>query len=196
MYHKLDIPQRQKREDIKKLGGEKEEKMETRKLLVGMLVSAMLFSSAGLVVAYDSSNPYSNFVEWTIADDTAFSVSVGGGASKVVFAPTSKTENNTEPTGQSDGTPIFTVTNAGNIDLDFKCNLTSAKPTWATIKVNDEYNNVTADTFDTALQTFNTSVSAGDHTAMYLWTNVTDAPGGSGADATHNRTLRIYSVAS
>lgn len=171
--------------------------METRrKLLVGLLVTAMLISGAGLAVAYDASNPYSNFVDWTIGDDTTFTVSVGGGADKCVFAPASKTETDVEPTGQSDGTPIFTVVNAGNTNLDFKCNLTTAKPSWATIKVNDGYVPHAADTFDTTLQTFNSSVAAGDQTKMYMWTNVTDAAAGSGSDATHNRTLRIYSVAS
>lgn len=171
--------------------------METRrKLLVGLLVTAMLISGAGLAVADDASDPYENFVEWTIGDDTTFTVSVGGGAVRCVFAPASKTETDVMPTGQADGTPIFTVVNAGNTNLDFKCNLTSAKPSWAIIKVNDVYVPGSADNFDTTLVTFNTTVVVGDQTAMYLWTNVTDALAGTGSDATHNRTLRIYSAAS
>ena len=171
--------------------------METRfKLLVGLLVTAMLISGAGLATAYDASNPYSNFVEWTIPSDTAFSVSVAAGQEKAVFAPASKTETDVEPTGQSDGIPIFTVTHMGNINLDFKCNLTTTNQSWAIIKVNDAYVPYDADAFNTTLQTFNISVTPGNSTAMYLWTNVTDAPPGDGGDGTHNRTLRIYSVAS
>ena len=165
--------------------------MEARKAIVGLLVMAVLVSGVGLVTAYDASAPYSNFVDWVISSDTAFTVSVGGGADKVVFSPASKTETYVEPTGQSSGVPIFTVTNAGNCDLNFSCNLTAAKPAWAVIMVNDEYVNSTSDTFDTAEQTFNTTVSTGDSTPMYLWTNVTDAIAG-----TANRTIQIHSVAS
>jgi len=123
---------------------------------------------------------------------------MAAGASTVIFAPASKTENNTEPTGQSDGTPIMTVTNIGNTALNMSCNLTEAKPAWAIIKVSDEYNNYTADTFDIVRQEFNSSVAIGDQTKMYMWTNVSEAvagDGGDGGDATHNRTLRIYSDA-
>ena len=171
--------------------------MRTRKFIVGLLVSALLLSGIGMVAAiYDASSPYSNYVEWTIASDTAFTVSVAAGETKCVFAPASKTETYVNATGQSDGTPIFTVTNAGNVNLDFKCNLTAAKPAWAVIMVNDTFGHVGADTFDTTLQTFNTSVAMGDSSPLYLWTNVTNAVAGTGADATHNRTIQIWSAAS
>lgn len=165
--------------------------MDIKKIIVGLLVSAVLASGIGVAVASDASNPYSNFVDWVIASDTSFTVSVGGGATKVVFSPASKTETNVEPTGQSSGTPIFTVTNTGNTDLNFSCNLTVAKPAWAIIKVNDEYVNNTADEFDTTAQVFNTTVISGGASPMYLWTNVTNAVAG-----TANRTIHINSVAS
>lgn len=165
--------------------------MEARKAIVGLLVMAVLGFGVGLVTAYDASAPYSNFVDWVISSDTTFTVSEGGGAEKVVFSPASKNETYVEPTGQSSGVPIFTVTNAGNCDLNFSCNLTTGKPTWAVIMVNDEYVNSTADVFNVTEVTFNTTVSAGDSTPMYLWTNVTNAVAG-----TQNRTIQIHSVAS
>ena len=172
--------------------------MEARKAIVGLLVMAVLVSGVGLVTAYDASAPYPNYVEWEVSSDTAFTVSVAAGETKCVFQPASKTETYVEPSGQSSGVPIFTVTNAGNVNLDLKCNLTSAKPSWAVIMVNDEYVNSTADEFgaDTSLQTFNSTVGTGEVSPMYLWTNVTDAPAGTGVDATHNRTIQIVSAAS
>ena len=172
--------------------------MEARKVIVGLLVMAVLVSGVGLVTAYDASAPYSNFVEWEVSSDTAFTVLVGGAQTKCVFQPASKTETLVQPVGQSDGTPMFTVTNAGNCNLDLKCNLTSAKPSWATILVNDAYDSGAADEFgvDTSLQTFNQTVGTGETSPMYLWSNVTDAPVGTGVDATHNRTIQIVSVAS
>lgn len=169
--------------------------MRTRELIVGLLVSALLLGGIGSVVASDASSPYSNYVEWTIASDTTFTVSVAAGQTRCVFAPASKTETLVNATGQSSGTPIFTVTNAGNVNLDFKCNLTTAKPAWAVILVNDSFSG-SRQTFDTTLQTFNTSVAMGDSSPLYLWTNVTNAVEGDGGDATHNRTIQIWVAAS
>ena len=165
--------------------------MRSRKILALFLALVVAGSGIGVsAAAFDSSSPYSNFVDWVIASDTTFTVDIAGGQTKVVFSPASKTEINVEPAGQSDGVPIFTVTNSGNVDLNFSCNLTEAKPTWATIKANDEYANATADDFNITLQLFNASVGVGNYTRLYLWTNVTDAVAG-----TANRTMQIWSEA-
>ena len=165
--------------------------MEARKVVVGLLVAAVLFLGMGTAIAYDASTPYSNFVDWVISNDTTFTVSVAAGQTKVVFSPASKTETYVNATGQSSGVPIFTVTNAGNCNLDLKCNLTATKPAWAVIMVNDEFVNTGSDEFDTTLVAFNTTVGIGEVSPMYLWTNVTDATPG-----TQNRTLQIHSAVS
>ena len=170
--------------------------MNTRELIVGLLVSALLFSGIGTVIGYDASTPYSNYIEWEVSSDTSFTVDVAAGQTFCVFAPATKNSTYVNATGQSSGTPIFTVTNSGNVDLDFKCNVTTAKPAWAVLMVSKTFDASGSDIFDTTLVAFNTSAPMGSVTPMYIWTNVTNAPVGTGVDATHNRTMQIWSVAS
>ena len=152
-----------------------------------MVVISGIVSTA---IAYDADNPWTGTVKWTIPSDTSFTVTFAGTETQVNFTASSATENLIEPSGQdaSSNTPIITIENTGNANLNFSCNLTSAKPSWAVIKVSNQSDHTTATEFDTTLVLINESVPAGSSTPMYLWTNITNAPAG---DTT--RTLQIES---
>ena len=159
--------------------------------LIGIgIVLGMAMSLVSTAIAYDADNPWTGTVKWSIPSDTSFTVTFAGTQTQVNFTASSTTENLIEPSGQdaSSNQPIITIENTGNTNLDFKCNLTSAKPSWATIKVSNQSDHTTATEFDTTLVLINSSVPAGSSTPMYLWTNITNAPAG---DTT--RTLEIVS---
>mgnify|MGYP000394958716 CR=1 FL=1 len=159
--------------------------------LIGIgIVLGMAMSLASTAIAYDADNPWTGTVLWSIPSDTSFTVTFAGTETQVNFTASSATENLIEPSGQdaSGNTPIITIENTGNTNLNFSCNLTSAKPSWATIKVSNQSDHTTATEFDTTLVLINESVPAGSSTPMYLWTNITNAPAG---DTT--RTLQIES---
>jgi len=137
---------------------------------------------------YDSSNPFSTIVLWSIPSDTTFTVTLAGGETEVVFTATSTTQNLIEPNSQdaSSNQPIITITNDGNVNLNFTINLTSAKPSWAVIKVSNQSDHTTATEFDTERVVINSSVPPSGSTPMYLWTNITSAT----SDET--RTFKIW----
>ena len=139
--------------------------------------------------SYDSSNPFLCTVLWSIPSDTAFTVTLAGTETQINFTASSKTQTLLEPSGQdaSSNIPIITIENTGNTNLNFSCNLTSAKPSWATIKVSSQNDHTTATEFDTERAVINASVPPGQSTPMYLWTNITNATG----DET--RTFKIWS---
>ena len=164
-----------------------------RKELITVLIVAIIMGGLGNVIAYDADNPWTGTVLWSIPGDTSFTVTFAGTETQVNFTASSATENLIEPSGQdaSSNTPIITIENTGNTNLNFSCNLTSAKPSWATIKVSNQSDHTTATEFDTTLVLINESVPAGQSTPMYLWSNITNADAG---DTT--RTLMIVSEAS
>ena len=153
-------------------------------------VIVVISGIASTTIAYDANNPWTGTVKWSIPADTSFTVTFAGSQTQINFTASGKTEGQIEPDGQdaSANTPIITIENTGNTNLDFKCNLTSTPPSWGTIFVNDQpdYNN--AVTVDTNQVTINSSVPAGESTPMYLWTDIIDAPAG-----TTTRTLMITS---
>jgi len=146
------------------------------------------FSSESSETTYDSSNPFSTIVLWSIPSDTAFTVTLAGGETEVVFTASSTTQSLIEPDSQdaSSNQPIITITNNGNVNLNFTINLTSAKPSWAVIKVSNQSDHTTATEFDTVRVVINSSVPPGGSTPMYLWTNITSAT----SDET--RTFKIW----
>ena len=154
------------------------------------LIAVIVMGGLSNVIAYDADNPWTGTVKWSIPSDTSFTVTFAGSQTQINFTASAKTENLIEPDGQdaSANTPIITIENTGNTNLDFKCKLTSSKPSWATIKVSNQSDHTTATEFDTTLVLINGSVPMGSSTPMYLWSNITNAPAG---DTT--RTIEIDS---
>jgi len=135
---------------------------------------------ASTAIAYDADNSWVGTVLWSIPSDTSFTVTFAGSQTQINFTASSKTQSLIEPDGQdaANNTPIITIENTGNTNLQFYCMLTSDKPSWATIKVSDESDHTTAVEFNTLLAIINTSVPAGQSTPMYLWSNITNAVAG------------------
>jgi len=169
--------------------------MEKIEKISAIVISAMVVISgiASTAIAYDADNPWTGTVLWSIPSDTSFTVTFAGSQTQINFTASSTTENLIEPDGQdaANTTPIITIENTGNTELDFYCNLTSAKPSWATIKVRALSPGVVPDQAD-AIE-FNTTpvaflgfVNSGQQRAVYFWSNITNASGG---DTT--RTLMI-----
>ena len=168
--------------------------MEKIGKISAIVIAAMVVISgiASTAIAYDADNPWIGTVKWSIPADTSFTVTFAGSQTQINFTASDKTQNLIEPDGQdaSSNTPIITITNTGNTKLTFTCELTSSKPSWATIKVSNQSDHTTAIEFDTTGQPFAVNISAGSSTPMYLWTNITNADAG---DTT--RTLQIDSWA-
>lgn len=161
------------------------------KILV-LFVAVLLLCGVGLVQAYDADTPYTNTVKWIIPSDTTFTVTLAGGESTIDFdtGVTGQTVDLVEPDSQvaASNTPIINISNDGNLALNFTCNLTAAKPSWATIKVGNTSTHGDATEFDTTAQLVEKNIAAGTYSDMYLWTNLTSATQG-----TTERTLQINS---
>jgi len=157
-------------------------------VVVAMIVISGIASTA---MAYDTNNPWTGTVVWSIPADTSFTVTFAGSQTQINFTASGKNDTLIEPDGQnaSSSTPIITIENTGNTKLLFYCNLTSSKPSWATIKVSNLSDHTTATEFDTTeVAIVSDFISPGQSTPMYLWSNITNADVG---DTT--RTLRIVS---
>ena len=164
--------------------------MEINKIVVGLIIAVAL---CGVASAFDANTPWTGTVQWVVPSDTTFSITWASGETQVDFDDnlTSQTQSGVQPDGQNNATstPIITIDNDGNQALNFTCNLTAAKPTWAVIKTNNETSYSGATTFDTSAVTVNASVAIAQSTDMYLWTDVTSAVQGS-----TSRTLQINSA--
>ena len=160
-----------------------------RKGLVTALIAAIVMSGLGLTAAYDSNNPWTGTVLWSIPSDTSFTVTFAGSQTQINFTASSATETFLEPDGQdaTNNTPILTIENTGNTALDFYINLTSSPPTWAELRGDATPNASNALLIGTS--GFAIEVNPGNSTPLYLWTNITNATAG---DTT--RTLMISSI--
>ena len=166
--------------------------MEKIGKISAIVISAMVVISgiASTAIAYDADNPWTGTVVWSIPSDTSFTVTFAGSQTQINFTASSSTQSLIEPDGQdaTNNTPIITIENIGNTKLTFTCELTSSKPSWATIKVSNQSDHTTATEFDTTAQAFAVNITPGQSTPMYLWSNITNADAG---DTT--RTLLIDS---
>lgn len=168
--------------------------MRISKIFVGILIATIVMASGiGAVSAYDASTPYECTLQWIVPSDTVFSISFAGSEFSVDFDTNlnSATQSGVQPDGQNNATntPIITISNDGNVALNFTCNLTEAKPAWATLKVNNETSYTGATSFNTTQVVINSSVAIGQDTDMYIWTDVSSATQGI-----TGRTLRISSA--
>jgi hypothetical protein len=169
--------------------------MRTGKIVVGLLVVLALGAMAGAASAYDANTPWTGDIKWVVPSDTSFTVTFAGGEDSVDFdnSLSSCTQSGVQPDSQDNttSTPIITITNAGNKDLNFTCNLTSTIPSWAVLKVSNTTSYADATDFDTTAVLINATVSSGQSTPMYIWTDVTGADEG-----TTIKTLQINTEAS
>jgi len=167
--------------------------MEKIEKISAVVISVMVVVSgiASTAIAYDANNPWTGTVKWSIPSDTSFTVTFAGSQTQINFTASGKNDTLIEPDGQDAvaETPIITIENTGNTNLNFKCNLTSAKPSWVThLKVCSTPFVIDATDFNTTLVLINSSIAPGESTPMYLWSYIENAPAG-----TTTRTLMIVS---
>lgn len=163
--------------------------MKIKTFVLLSIIAVLLF---GVASAYDSSNPYTTTLRWIVPNDTAFSVSLPGGGTMIIFqdnisnASSKMVQPNNQSTGASQ--PIINISNDGNTALNFSCNLTAAKPTWATIIASNTSTFADGKEFNVTAVNISVNIAVSNYTDLYLWTNLTNATQG-----TTDRTFRISS---
>lgn len=156
-----------------------------------ILLGIMTILALSIVFALDADTPYTVTMNWIVPSDTTFTVSLPDGESTIDFNPASGTEDYVQPDGQNNdtGEPVINITNAGNVNLNFTNNLTASKPAFATLMSNNDPNHLNSTAFDTTAVLIEEDVAPAAVVAVYLWTNITDATGGTTA-----RTYQINSI--
>jgi len=156
-------------------------------VVVAMIVISMIASTA---IAYDADNPWTGTVVWSIPSDTSFIVTFAGSQTQINFTASSATQSLIEPDGQdaANNTPIISIENTGNTNLTLKINLTSTKPSWATIKGGVLPSHNSAVEFNDGSSPLTLNVDVGLTAPLYLWTNITNATAG---DTTRELMIRV-----
>lgn len=164
--------------------------MNKRIIFFGMLIMTIMFI-APFAMAYDASTPYTVTMTWSYPEDTAFSVTLAGTESAIIFNITTSVESYLQPRSQvaNLSIPIINISNDGNVAQNFSANLTAAKPAWAILMISSLNDSVGVDTFDTTGVTFATDIAVSGGTAIFLWTNVSSPDSGE-----TSRTFQINSI--
>jgi hypothetical protein len=173
---------------ITKFGGKMKSKFLT--LLIGLLI----VTSMSGIYAYDSANPYTVTMNFIVGADTSFTVELAGSETSIDFNPASLNSKEVEPDSQNAGasTPILTITNTGNTNLDFTHKLTAAKPDWVVISYNNDTNTVNwGKTLTDEVSNVEQTVASSGEVKVYMWANFTSALAGTTA-----RTYQINSTVS
>lgn len=154
------------------------------------LVSLLAIVGMTGVYAYDADNPYTVTMNFIVGADTSFTVDLAGAETTIDFNPSTLSSKEVEPDSQSatGSTPILTITNTGNTNLDFKHGLTTAKPSWVAISWNTANSVNWGQTLTDTFTTVDTSVASSGTVDVYLWANFTSADAGTTA-----RTYQINS---
>jgi len=161
-------------------GGKKMKNKLKNQALALTLMIGLMFGTMG-VIAYDVNNPYTVDMNFIVGQDTSFTVSLAGSETTIDFSPATKDSKEVEPDSQSatGTTPIATIANTGNVNLDFthKVNQTM----FADVKVT--YNNANTINWDNLLtsdySTIETAISPAGESTLYLWANFTDSSAGT-----------------
>lgn len=153
-----------------------------RKILLSMLI--VLAMLAVPVMASDSVTPYTTVVKWTIPSTTTFTVTICSGASDIHFQNnlTSPTQAWVQPDCQNNAssTPMLTIVNDANQNLNFTGFLNASIYSWAQLFVNNDTDTVSSIEITGTSPTFIFGhLPSGNSSSLYFWTNVTDAPVGS-----------------
>ena len=156
-----------------------------------LLVALALMLNMAVAIAYDSGTPYTVTMNFIVPSDTTFTVALAGVEVTIDFNPADKDSAQVEPDSQTNVTAMVTVTNQGNVGMDYNCDLTVTKPTWVTLKGNNAYNYGTATIFDNGnAYTFALNVTSFGGTAdLWLWADFVNASGG-----TTQRQFRVNGV--
>ena len=149
-------------------------------VLLSLVMFGMLFSISG-VMALDADNPYTVNMNFIIGSDTTFTVSLAGVETEIDFNPATKDSKEVEPDSQDAGgsTPMVTITNAGNVNLDFTHKVNESLPAYVGVSYDTDETVDWTKTLSDSYSTITTSVAAAGTADVYYWANFTDADAGT-----------------
>jgi hypothetical protein len=153
--------------------------MKTKNLM--LLMGLLLITGFGSVYAYDANTPYTVTINYIVGQDTSFTVSLAGVETTIDFNPATLNSKNVEPDSQVAGssTPMVTVTNTGNVNLDFKRGLTSDNPAWVILSMNNANSVDWTKLVNTTSITSSSGIEPASSAYYYFWANFTSAEAGS-----------------
>jgi len=148
--------------------------------ILALLMGFLCIASVSGVYAYDADNPYTVTMNFIVGDDTSFTVELAGAESTIDFNPTTANSKEVEPDSQDDGgsTPILTITNTGNVNLDFTHEL---NVTTAFVNVSYDTDNTVDWTkiLNSTTSTVDTAIASAATVDVYMWANFTSADSGT-----------------
>ena len=158
-------------------------------ILTGLM---LMFGIAG-VYAYNSDTPYTVTINYIVGEDTSFTVSLASPETTIDFNPTTLSSKEVEPDSQnaSTSTPMATITNTGNVNLDFTRGLNTTNPAWVVLSMNVANTVDWTQTITDSFTSGDTSIASASTSEWYFWANFTAADSGTTA-----RLLQINSSAS
>lgn len=162
-----------------------------RKLYLSLILMSLALTS--FAFAYDSTTPYDVTMKWIIPSDTTFTVDLCGAETTIDFNDNvvDKDSKLVEPDCQNAnlGTAIATITNTGNVNLNFTTELTTAKPDWAILLIGSTNVSGTASEVSNSAVFLAGDIATSGTASVFAWTNLTNAVAG-----TTERTFRISSL--
>jgi hypothetical protein len=169
--------------------------MRTKIKIMALLVLIMSIITIVPALAYDADNPASYTVNYIIPSDTAFTVTLAGAETTMDFNPSTANDKYVQPDAQNNATSTAwaVIQNTGNVNQNFKTNLTAAQVSWAVVTISNATDMSGSITLSATEQTptgWSTVIPTAS-VKLYAWANFTSAAGG-----TTSRTIRIASAAS
>lgn len=167
-------------------------KGKINKIMMLSLITSVLIATTMSVLGYDTNNSASYTVQYIVASDTSFGVSLCGSETQMNFNPATKNSKLVEPNCQSisSNQPWANITNQGNTNEDFSTNLTTLNPNWVDLYVASNPSmtgKVTVNNTELSPTGWN-NVASGNSVELYARANFTNASGG-----TTPRTININS---
>lgn len=165
-------------------------KEKINKIMMLSLITSVLVATAMPVFGYDANNPASYTVQYIVASDTSFGVSLCGSETQMNFNPATKNSKLVEPNCQASNQPWANITNQGNLAENFSTNLTQLNPAWVDLYVGSSSSmadKVTVINTEVSPTGWN-NVGPSSSVELYARANFTNAQGG-----TTSRTIKINS---
>jgi len=166
------------------------EKRKINLVMLSVVIASVLTATIMPVLGYDQNNPATYTINYIIPSDTTFVITLTGAGQTMDFNPQNGNNKSVEPVYQnaSINQPWATITNNGNVNLNFSTNLTAPNPTWVTLSIASDpamTDKVTVTDIETAPSGWN-NVPKGSSVNLYSMADFTGAPQG-----TESATIKI-----
>lgn len=159
-----------------------------KKKILMLVVGLFLVTCIASVYGFDASSPYTVTMNFVVGADTSFTVGLAAAESTIDFNPVDANAKEVEPDSQnaSTSTPMVTITNTGNVNLNFTHELNTTKPSWVNISWSTDNTVDWTQFLDDTYSEVNTSVPSSETETIYFWSNFTSAVEGT--------TQRLYQI--